>query len=77
MSSYLVRGMGFEPTRTNVRYPLKVVRLPVPPSSQVLSFCSSLERLYIIAKEGNFVNRVNEIFQKNNMNETLPLKLKP
>ena len=33
----LVRGMGFEPTRTNVRYPLKVVRLPVPPSSQILN----------------------------------------
>ena len=54
----LVRGMGFEPTRTNVRYPLKVVRLPVPPSSQVLSFCSSSERLYIISKETVIVNRL-------------------
>ena len=44
---FLVRGMGFEPTRTNVRYPLKVVRLPVPPSSHLLNFVLS-QNAYIL-----------------------------
>ena len=60
-SEFLVRGMGFEPTQTYVRYPLKVVRLPIPPPSHIFScaqcFSSSL---YIISDYSALVNRISE-----------------
>ena len=45
---FLVRGMRLELTRTNVRYPLKVVRLPIPPSSHLLSCFAPLQNAHIL-----------------------------
>ena len=45
--SFLVSEMRLELTRANAHYPLKVARLPIPPSGLVLSqdcSCSALER---------------------------------